>query len=143
MFEKLKEKLASILEKVFADNEEYKRKKTEEINAERRAYMEERWKKENQKNIEAIKRKWKEKKEAEYLLKHEFTTVKQYVSIVEDSSWKKLSETEKEIVIKRAGELRKEDTNFAREYQEWLNKKNNEAKLKRKKGITIPLTLKK
>lgn len=143
MFEKLKEKLASMLEKVFADNEEYKRKKTEKINAERRAYMEKRWKKENQKNIEAAKRKWKEKKEAEYLLRQEFTTVKQYVSIVEDLSWKKLSETEKEVVIKRAGELRKKDTNFAREYQEWLNKKNNEAKLKRKKGTTIPLTLKK
>ena len=61
------------------------------------------------------------------------TLIKQYVSIVEDSSWKKLSETEKEVVIKRAGELRQKDTNFAREYQEWLNKKNNEAKLKRKK----------
>ena len=57
-------------------------------------------------------------------LRRTFTTVEQYASIVEAKNWEKLPEKEKAVVLQRLGYLRKNYPKFAKDYQNWLNKKN-------------------
>ena len=60
-------------------------------------------------------------------LRRTFTTVEQYASIVEAKNWEKLPEKEKAVVLQRLGYLRKNYPKFAKDYQDWLNKKARKA----------------
>lgn len=127
------EKLLDSIEKLLNLPEKYKEEQAKKLSSKRASYLEKRRQEVERETKEAAMKMIHDQNAEKRKKLGSFTTVEEFKNIVESGQYKKLSDKEKEIFLKRMNELRKKDTKFAADYQAWQNEKAQ----KRKTKVTI------
>ena len=119
MFKKLLDWADKLIDWVEKDKE----KQAQKIREKRAAYLEERHKQAEAEHRKAYKQEL-ERRATQHIQKlSAYTTMAEFESIIESPQYKKLSDKERDIFLKRAHDLRENNPQFAKDYQAWQNKK--------------------
>ena len=130
MFEKLIDSIEKFINWIEKDRE----KQAEKIRAKRAAYLESRRRQLEAENKKALLENLQKKEAQKRKSLSSFTTMEEFKKIVESSQYKRMTEKEREIFLKRRNELRKNDAKFAADYERWSNEK-----ARRRKEVKAPI----
>lgn len=126
---KMFKKIIDAIDKVIIWIEKDRKKQAEKIRAKKDAYLAERRKEAEQENRKAIREELHKRyaKRTEQL--GHFTTIGEFINIINSEQYKSLSEKEREIFLRRTDELRKKDAKFAADYQKWQSDRAEKRKI--------------
>jgi len=117
-------KLLNWAEKLVNWVEKDKEKQAQKIREKRAAYLEERRKQAEAEQRKAYKQEIERRKANRIHQLSSYTDFSEFKSFIESPQYKRLSDDDRDLFLKRANDLRKQNPQFAKDYQAWQNEKS-------------------
>ncbi len=117
-------KLLNWAEKLVNWVEKDKEKQAQKIREKRAAYLEECRKQAEAEQRKAYKQEIERRKANRIHQLSSYTDFSEFKSFIESPQYKRLSDDDRDLFLKRANDLRKQNPQFAKDYQAWQNEKS-------------------
>lgn len=125
MFKKLLDWAEKLINRVEKDRE----RQAQKIRNKQAAYLAERRKQAEAEQLKAYKQEIERRKAQRIHRLSSYTDFAEFKSLIESPQYKRLSDDDRDLFLKRANDLRKQNPQFAKDYQAWQNEKSKKVSM--------------